>query len=85
MIRNARPVSLIACWNSGYAWLPAEIERLTDMVPVHAIYGNHNNFDIIQSVVNYDGTRVLAKDGEIRMIVGLKGASSTELLKGMEG
>jgi len=58
MIRNARPVSLIACWNSGYAWLPAEIERLTDMVPVHAIYGNHNNFNIIKSVVNYDGTRV---------------------------
>jgi hypothetical protein len=47
------------------------------MVPVHAIYGNHNNLDILQSAVNYDGTRVLAKDGEIRMIVGLKGVSLT--------
>ena len=78
-------MSLIACWNAGYAWLPAKMEHLTNMVPVHAIYGNHNNFDIIQSVVNYDGIRILVKDGEIRMIVGLKVASSTELLKGMEG
>jgi Icc-related predicted phosphoesterase len=72
MVRNARPVSLIALGDLGHAWLPADWKELTEMVPVHAIYGNHDNLDALRSARNRDGTRVLAKDGEVRMIAGLK-------------
>jgi Icc-related predicted phosphoesterase len=72
IVKKARPASLIALGDLGHAWLPADWERLTDMVPVHAIYGNHDNLDVLRSAVNSDGTRVLAEDGEVRMIAGLK-------------
>ena len=72
MIKNARPESLIALGDLGHAWLPVDWKSLTDLVPVHAIYGNHDNLDVLGSAVNRDGTKVLADDGEVRTIGGLR-------------
>ena len=72
MTKAARPSSLIALGDLGHAWLPADWKILVDLVPVHAIYGNHDNLDVLRSAVNGDGTRVLADDGEVRTIGGLK-------------
>jgi metallophosphoesterase superfamily enzyme len=34
MVRSVRPASLIALGDLGHAWLPADWEGLTNMVPV---------------------------------------------------
>ncbi len=72
MVRSARPASLIALGDLGHAWRPVDWKSLTDLVPVHAIYGNHDNLEALHSARNKDGTRVLAEDGEVRTIGGLK-------------
>ncbi|MDG7024976.1 MAG: metallophosphoesterase [Nitrososphaerota archaeon] len=71
-VRSARPASLITLGDLGHAWRPVDWKSLTDLVPVHAIYGNHDNLDVLHSARNKDGTRVLAEDGEVRTIGGLK-------------
>ena len=72
MVRSARPASLIALGDLGHAWAPVDWKNLTDLVPAHAIYGNHDNLDVLRSAVNRDGTKVLVDDGETRTIRGLK-------------
>ncbi|MDG7007765.1 MAG: metallophosphoesterase [Nitrososphaerota archaeon] len=72
MVRNARPASLIALGDLGHPWLPIDWQSLTDLVPVHAIYGNHDNLNVLRTAVNRDSTKVLADDGEIRTIGGLR-------------
>ncbi len=72
MVRSAKSASLIALGDLGHAWRPVDWESLTDLVPVHAIYGNHDNMEVLHSARNNDGTRVLAEDGEVRVIGGLK-------------
>ncbi len=72
MVRNARPASLITLGDLGHAWLPADWKSLADLTLVNAIYGNHDNLEVLRSAVNRDGTKVLADDGEVRTIGGLK-------------
>ncbi len=72
MVRNARPASLIALGDLGHVWLAADWKSLTDLTLVNAVYGNHDNLEALRSAVNRDGTKVLAEDGEIRSIGGLR-------------
>lgn len=72
MVRNARPASLIALGDLGHIWLAADWKSLADLTVVHAIYGNHDNLETLSTAMNRDGSRVLAEDGEIRTIGGLK-------------
>lgn len=72
MVRKASPTSLMALGDLGYAWSSEEWARLTHLVHVSAICGNHDNLEVLGSAKNKDGSRVLAEDGEIRMIGSLR-------------
>lgn len=72
IVQRFRPSSLIALGDLGHAWLASDWKSLTDLTGVSAIYGNHDNLEELRSARNKDGSRVLAEDGEIRMIGGLK-------------
>lgn len=72
IVRASKPSSIIALGDHGHAWLPADWKSLADLTDVSAIYGNHDNLEVLHSARNKDGTRVLAEDGEVRTIGGLK-------------
>ena len=72
VVRGSKPSSLIALGDLGHAWLPADWESLTDLTRVDAIYGNHDDVEMLRSAKNKDGSGVLAEDGEIRVVGGLK-------------
>jgi Icc-related predicted phosphoesterase len=72
IVRNIRPASLIALGDLGHAWSAEDWKSLTDLTSVNAIYGNHDNLEVLRSARNGDGSRVLAEDGEIRLIGGLR-------------
>ena len=65
-------MGLVALGDLGHAWLAADWKSLTDLTLVDAIYGNHDNLEVLRLAVNRDGSRVLAEDGEIRTIGGFK-------------
>lgn len=72
MIRSRKPSALIALGDQGHAWTVKDWKELTEAVPAHAIYGNHDNMEVLRSAKNSDGRRVLAEDGEVRTIGGLR-------------
>ncbi len=45
---------------------------LAGRVRVFAIYGNHDNIQLLSGVVNSDGRKALIEDGGIRVIGGLR-------------
>lgn len=67
-----KPTALISCGDNGHAWTPESIKAITDLVPFHTIYGNHDNIQMLQTARNADGTHSLTKDGERRTIDGLE-------------
>ena len=71
-VQRFMPSSLIALGDLGHAWLAADWKSLTELTAVSAIYGNHDNLVVLRSARNRDESRVLAEDGEIRTIGGLK-------------
>jgi Icc-related predicted phosphoesterase len=72
VVNRVEPTALIGLGDWGYAWGMEEWNRLLGMVPVHAIYGNHDILSVLCSVKNNDGTKVNPRDGEIRKIDGLR-------------
>jgi len=72
IVQRFRPSSLIALGDLGHAWLAADWKSLADLTAVSAIYGNHDNLEALRSAMNEDGSKVLADDGEMRMIGGMK-------------
>ena len=72
IVRASKPSSIIALGDHGHAWLPEDWKALADLTEVSAIYGNHDNMEVLGSARNREGSRVLAEDGEIRTIGGLK-------------
>ena len=72
IVRASKPYCIIALGDLGHAWLPADWKSLADLTEVNAIYGNHDNMEMLGSARNGDGSKVLAEDGEIRTIGGLK-------------
>jgi len=72
VITRVKPIALIGLGDWGSAWKGKDWEAVTRLVPVHAIYGNHDNMQFLQSARNIDGTPVLLKDGEVRIIDGFR-------------
>jgi Icc-related predicted phosphoesterase len=72
VISRVKPIALIGLGDWGSAWKGTDWEAVTRLVPVHAIYGNHDNMQFLQSARNIDGTPVLLKDGEVRIIDGFR-------------
>ena len=72
IVHASGPSFIIALGDLGHAWLPADWKSLTDLTEVDAIYGNHDDLEVLGSARNRDGSRVLAEDGEIRTTGGLK-------------
>ena len=72
MIRGRKPSALIALGDLGHAWTPKDWKEVTEAVPAHAIYGNHDNMEVLRSAKNIDGSKVLAEDGEVRTIGALR-------------
>ena len=63
---------LVLCGDSGYGWNKTDWDAILERVRIHAIYGNHDNVKMMKTLRNLDNTRVLAEDGEVRTIGGLK-------------
>ena len=61
IVRRLRPSSLIALGDLGHAWLAADWKSLTELTAVSAIYGNHDNLEVLRSSRNADGSRVLGQ------------------------
>lgn len=72
VVQETKPISLILLGDSGHAWLHSDWRRVSKLTRVNAVYGNHDNLEVLRSAKNKDGTRVLAEDGEVRVIGGLK-------------
>jgi predicted phosphodiesterase len=67
-----KPSTVIMLGDSGYGFLEEDWNALTEKVHVKAIYGNHEYVDVLKWARNTDKTRVHMKDGEMKMIEGLK-------------
>ena len=72
MIRGRKPSALIALGDLGHAWTVDDWKELTEAVPAHAIFGNHDNMEVLRSAKNSDGGQILAEDGEVRTVGGLR-------------
>ena len=72
IVQSSKPSSLIALGDLDHAFLPVDWESLADLTHISAIYGNHDNLEVLRSARNKDGSAVLAEDGEARTIGGLK-------------
>ena len=66
------PTDLVICGDSGYGWAKDDWGALSENVKTHAIYGNHDNVKMMKTLRNLDNAPVLAEDGEVRTIAGLK-------------
>jgi len=72
MIDKTKPAALVGLGDWGYAWTCEDWNLLTEKVTTHAIFGNHDNVNLLESIKNKDDSRILAHDGEIRTIEGIK-------------
>src|SRR2546426_5024367 len=69
-IKRFRPNFLILLGDMDWGWTLENWKELTDLVQVHAIYGNHDNLYLLKQIKNRDGTSILKKDGERVIING---------------
>ena len=72
IVHASKLSSIIALGDHGHAWLPADWKSLADLTDVNAIYGNHDHMEVLGSARNREGNRILAQDGEVRTIGGLR-------------
>jgi predicted phosphodiesterase len=78
VIKRQQPTTLIMLGDSGHAWTPEDWKTITDIIETHAIFGNHDNMASLKGIrpaVNSPQShfkRVLAEDGEVRTIEGLR-------------
>lgn len=71
-IEWAKPEFLVGLGDWGHAWNKSQWDELARLCRVSVIYGNHENLDLLKRVENTDGSRALARDGEIREVGGLR-------------
>jgi Icc-related predicted phosphoesterase len=72
IVDKAQPEVLVGLGDWGYAWKLEDWEELLNRIKIHTVYGNHDNFPLLKSLRNSNGLTVLAEDGEIREIGGLR-------------
>ncbi len=63
--RRAAPDGLIGLGDWGNSWTIDDWITLARVVKIYAIYGNHENLPILQSVKNLDGARIWVKDSVV--------------------
>ncbi len=71
-IRTQRPAHLIMLGDLDHGWSQAAWTQLTDLVRTTAIFGNHDNVELLLDQTNTDGTCVMPRNGETRNILGIK-------------
>ena len=72
IVDNMKPTALVGLGDWGSAWTSQDWNHLAQRITIHAIFGNHDNVDLLESVKNENGSKVLVSDGEIRTIEGVK-------------
>ena len=72
VIRMQRPAHLIMLGDLDHGWSQAAWTKLTDLVRTSAIFGNHDNVELLMDQVNTDGTSVMPRNGEMRNILGMR-------------
>jgi len=72
IVDKTKPTALVGLGDWGSAWTRKDWNSLTENVTTHAIFGNHDNVNLIESIKNKDGSKILTHDGEIRSIEGIK-------------
>ena|SRR3989454_8242474 len=70
IIKRFKPDVLILLGDMDWGWTFEDWTELTELVTVHAIYGNHDNLHLLKQIKNKDGTWMLKKDGERLTING---------------
>src|SRR2546427_5640744 len=70
IVKRFRPDVLILLGDMDWGWTFEDWTQLTELVTVHAIYGNHDNLHLLKQIKNKDGTLMLKKDGERLSING---------------
>jgi Icc-related predicted phosphoesterase len=73
LVEDLKPDALVGLGDHGHAWIP-ELwnELVSDTLKLNLIYGNHDNVELLKTVRNSDGGRAWAKDGETRLIGGVR-------------
>lgn len=71
-IKRFKPSGLVGLGDWGTAWKEEDWTKVTRLVEVHGIYGNHDNVGLLSRIKNQDGSPVLARDGEVRTLENLK-------------
>ncbi|MDG6989655.1 MAG: metallophosphoesterase [Nitrososphaerota archaeon] len=71
-VKLVQPTALIGLGDYGHAWTAEQWETLASLVPLHLVYGNHENMEELVAVKNTDGRNALIDDGGNRMVDGLK-------------
>jgi len=69
-IEQTQPDVLLCCgdWGDpGEVELP-DLEALTERLPVHTVYGNHDHLEALAAWRNQDGSEVLLRTGELRSV-----------------
>ncbi|MGD0319298.1 MAG: metallophosphoesterase [Nitrososphaerales archaeon] len=69
---RTKPDFLVGLGDWGNAWTMSEWFDLASNVRIFMIYGNHDNIQLLNGVVNSDGRKALVEDGGIRAIGGLR-------------
>ena len=72
IVDKTKPTALVGLGDWGSAWTREDWNLLAGKVATHAIFGNHDDVYMLESIKNTDGSRVHAHDGEIRTIEGIK-------------
>ena len=72
IVDKEQPEVLVGLGDWGCAWKPEDWKELLKRVKVHAIYGNHDNFSLLNSLSIAGEVKVLVGDGEVRTIGGLR-------------
>lgn len=72
IVAREKPEVLVGLGDWGHAWQPEDWRVLLGLVKVYGIYGNHENLELLISLRNSDGTRMLQQDGQVQTIMGLK-------------
>ncbi len=72
IIAIEKPDILIGLGDWGHAWNTEDWQVLLHLVKVYSIYGNHENLELLKSLTNSDGKRLLQQDGQVQRLTGLK-------------
>ncbi len=72
IIAKEKPDVLIGLGDWGHAWKPEDWQVLLQCIKVYAIYGNHENLELLESLRNPDKSSIIQQDGQVQTIGGLK-------------